>query len=69
MMHIVSYLNMLNNLSLYVCFTFQNNSCDGISKNIVRCNVLTPTWTPKQMDVQIINGMSVLWKMCNYNKW
>ncbi len=45
----------MGNLFLYICSTFQNNTCDGILKNIVSCNVLTPTWASKQMDIQIIN--------------
>ncbi len=59
----------VGNLSLYMCSTLQNNSCDGIPKSIVGCNVLTPAWALKQMDTQIIKvqDMSTLkmWYMCN----
>jgi hypothetical protein len=44
------------NLFLYMCSTFQNNSCDGIPKSIVGCSVFTRTQALKQMDTQIING-------------
>jgi hypothetical protein len=55
------------NFSLYVCSTLQNNSYSSIPKNIMGCNVFTPTRTSKQVDTQIINGMFTLktWKMCN----
>jgi hypothetical protein len=39
----------VGNLFLYVCSTFQNNNDNDISKNIVGCNVLTPTWALKEM--------------------
>ncbi len=56
---------------LYMCFTFQNNSYNIILKNIVSYNVLIFAWASKQMNTQIINGMSTLTmqKMCNYRMW
>jgi hypothetical protein len=33
----------VKNFSLYMCFTFQNNSCNNILKNIMDCNPLIPT--------------------------
>jgi len=32
---------------LYMCFTFQNNSCNFILKNIVTYNVFTFAWASK----------------------
>jgi hypothetical protein len=39
----------VGNLSLYVCSIFQNNNDNDISKIIVGCNVLIPTWALKEM--------------------
>jgi hypothetical protein len=46
----------VGNLFLYMCSTFQNNSCNGILKSIMGCNVFIPAWALKQMNTQIING-------------
>jgi hypothetical protein len=65
----------VGNLSLYMCFTFQNNSCNGIPKSIVHYSALTPAWALKQINTQIINGMSTLttWKCaivgCGKPRW
>jgi hypothetical protein len=58
----------VKNLSLYVGFTVQCNSYNNISKHIMGCSALTPTWA---MDTQIIDGMITLasWKMHNYRMW
>ncbi len=46
--NIDSLLNVVgekvSNLFLYLCLTFQSNSCDNISKNIIGCNVITFAW-------------------------
>jgi len=39
----------MGDLSRNLCFTFQNNNCDGISKCIVNYYTLTPTMALKQM--------------------
>jgi hypothetical protein len=46
--NIYSFLCMVGkkvgNLFLYVGSIFQRNSCNGISKRIMGCNVLIPAW-------------------------
>lgn len=61
----------VENIFSYMCCIFQNNSCDGIPKSIMGCNVFTLARALKQMNTQIINVMSTLttWKMCNYRMW
>jgi hypothetical protein len=57
----------------YMCVNLpsKTNSCEGNSKNIKGYSVFILSQTLKQMDIQIINGMSTLkmWKMCNYKMW
>jgi hypothetical protein len=50
----------VRNFAFYVCCALQIDSCNDISQNIVGYSVFILAWALKQMDTQIINGVSTL---------
>jgi hypothetical protein len=48
----------VGDLLLNMCFTFQNNNCNNISKCIVSYCTFTLVRASKKMGTQIVNGMT-----------
>jgi len=61
----------VGDLLLNMYSTFKNNNYDNIPKSVTGCYTLIPTRALKQMDTQIVSGMTTLtlWKMGNYRIW